>query len=70
MVTMNDDGNVDAHFDTPQWAPTPGQYLVFYDGDVCVGGGVINARANEPSVITAPIAVSSEPLSSRQSRIV
>jgi len=70
MVTMNDDGNVDARFDTPQWAPTPGQYLVFYDGDVCVGGGVINSPANESSLIAAPTAVSSQPMSSRQSKIV
>lgn len=28
-------------FDTPQWAATPGQSLVLYAGDVCLGGGII-----------------------------
>jgi tRNA-specific 2-thiouridylase len=35
------DGQLQVHFDTPQWAITPGQSLVVYDGEVCLGGGII-----------------------------
>jgi tRNA-specific 2-thiouridylase len=33
-------------FEQPQWAVTPGQSVVLYDGEVCLGGGVIAAAGN------------------------
>ncbi len=34
-------GDFALRFDEPQWAVTPGQSAVLYDGDVCLGGGII-----------------------------
>ena len=36
-----DGGTFSLRFDQPQWAVTPGQSAVLYDGEVCLGGGVI-----------------------------
>jgi tRNA-uridine 2-sulfurtransferase len=35
------EGGFRLHFEQAQWAVTPGQSAVLYDGDVCLGGGVI-----------------------------
>ena len=36
-------GRVRMRFDVPQRAVTPGQSAVFYDGEVCLGGAVVDA---------------------------
>jgi len=50
MVERGGDGEVIATFDEPQRAITPGQAVVFYDGDVVVGGGWIEASGQWPAV--------------------
>lgn len=40
-VEVASDGGLTVHFDEPQRAITPGQSLVLYDGEVCLGGAVI-----------------------------
>ncbi|MES2786130.1 MAG: aminomethyltransferase beta-barrel domain-containing protein, partial [Pseudomonadota bacterium] len=36
-------GSFHLDFPQPQWAVTPGQSAVLYDGEVCLGGGVISS---------------------------
>jgi tRNA-specific 2-thiouridylase len=43
LVEAASDGRATVTFDDPQTAVTPGQAVVFYDGDVVVGGGWIDS---------------------------
>lgn len=42
-VRSGADDTIEVAFDAPQWAVTPGQYVVLYDGDRCLGGATIEA---------------------------
>jgi len=42
LVTHSDEDGIALEFAQPQWAVTPGQSVVLYDGAVCLGGAVIS----------------------------
>jgi tRNA-specific 2-thiouridylase len=56
VVTRVDGAAFELEFDAPQWAVTPGQSAVLYDGEVCLGGGVIAAT----DAVAAPEASAAE----------
>jgi tRNA-specific 2-thiouridylase len=41
LLSFDDNGGFHLSFEQPQWAVTPGQSAVLYDGEVCLGGGII-----------------------------
>jgi tRNA-specific 2-thiouridylase len=51
LVRSDGRGEIELAFDLPQWAVTPGQSAVLYDGPVCLGGAVI---ASSDAVAAAP----------------
>jgi tRNA-specific 2-thiouridylase len=42
VLTRAQDAEIAVEFSRPQWAVTPGQSVVLYDGPVCLGGAVIS----------------------------
>lgn len=50
-VRRRDDGDIDVRFHDPARAITPGQSVVLYDGDVCLGGATIDKVYNEQRVL-------------------
>ncbi|WP_374558137.1 tRNA 2-thiouridine(34) synthase MnmA [Thermomonas sp.] len=52
-VEVRDDGTLAVRFERPQRAVTPGQSVVLYDGDLCLGGAVI-ATTDAPVPETNP----------------
>ena len=46
QIVHTENGQIFVAFDEPQTAITPGQSVVFYDGEQCLGGGIIQQRAH------------------------
>jgi len=53
-MTVLGDHEFTLQFTENQWAVTPGQSAVVYDGDVCLGGGVIHSSTGVVPIPSAP----------------
>lgn len=54
-IVRTGDGSLAAHFDEPQRTPTPGQFIVLYDGERCLGGATIEAAAGTSPELRAAV---------------
>ena len=60
LIEQIDDQRLILSFERPQRAVTPGQSVVLYDGDECLGGGVIrSANTPLPPILSHPSTASS-----------
>ncbi|VAW85773.1 tRNA-specific 2-thiouridylase MnmA [hydrothermal vent metagenome] len=53
-ITSIEDGIASIQFEQPQRAVTPGQSIVFYNQDECLGGGIIDQIGNTLADISTP----------------
>lgn len=53
VLASLDDDTMQLEFAVPQRAVTPGQSVVLYDGDVCIGGGIIDSSDRRIPEITS-----------------
>ena len=60
-VVRRGERELEVSFDHPQRTPTPGQYVVFYDGDRCLGSAVIE-RAGRRAAAEATTAATATAL--------
>ena len=47
-IEQIDENRMCLKFDQPQRAVTPGQSVVLYDGEICLGGGIIDSMNTPP----------------------